>query len=74
MPPRKPKPTAAEIAQEEVSPDAAEVAASYNGTPLDPVDGRPVFADGLSRARWLELHADERKAELVAKLLEEPAE
>lgn len=39
---------------------------------LDPVDGRPVFAEGLSRRRWLELHADERKAELLAELLADP--
>lgn len=41
---------------------------SSTGIELDPVDGRPVFADGMSRRRWLEVHAEERHAELVAQL------
>jgi hypothetical protein len=42
---------------------------SATGIELDPADGRPVFADGMSRRRWLEAHADERKEAFLAELL-----
>jgi hypothetical protein len=42
------------------------------GALLDPIDGRPIFADGMSRRRWLAADADARhaagKAELLAEL------
>lgn len=41
---------------------------------LDPLDGRPVFAEGLSRRRWLDAHADERKAAQLEHLLADPGE
>lgn len=49
-------------------PEPGEVVAPL--TALDPIDGRPVFADGLSRRRWLAEHADERKAARLAELLD----
>jgi hypothetical protein len=42
------------------------------GHELDPIDGRPVFADGMSRRRWLEATAEDRNAQLVAELRADP--
>jgi hypothetical protein len=35
---------------------------------LDGVDGQPLFADGMSRRRWLAANEDERKAAALAAL------
>jgi hypothetical protein len=44
------------------------------GIEIDPVDGAVVFAEGMSRRRWLAAHRDERKAAVKAALLEPPTE
>jgi hypothetical protein len=74
MAPRKPKPAPIPepVVPEPVVPEPVAVVQTF--AELDPVDGRPVFAEGLSRRRWLELHADERKAELVDALRSVTAE
>ncbi len=39
--------------------DEGTLRAFRSGVELDPVDGRPVLADGMSRTRWLEQNATE---------------
>jgi hypothetical protein len=69
---RKPKAAIGETGPEILTPTTPAVIAPL--AELDPVDGRPVFAEGLSRRRWLEAHADERKAAQLAELLADPGE
>lgn len=45
---------------------------SGTGSLLDPVDGQPVFTDGMSRRRWLAANKDQRKADFIAELRAEP--
>lgn len=47
----------------------SEAVFSATGAELDPVDMQPMFAEGMSRLRWLEAHKDERAAELIEALV-----
>jgi len=64
MPRVKPKTEKTEKTEkvEEIEAAPEPMRSAVTGALLDPVDGRPVFADGLSRRRWLEVHHDELKA------------
>jgi len=46
----------------------ADPPTSSTGATLDPVDGWPVFTDGMSRRRWLDHTRPERTAQLVEDL------
>jgi hypothetical protein len=68
---KPPTPTPAEV--EEPTVDVA-AARSLTGVQLDPVDGWPVFAGGMSRRRWLHATRDQRKAQLIEDLRAAAAE
>lgn len=46
----------------------APLTSQMTGAQLDPEDGNPIFADGMSRKRWLDATKDQRKAKFIAEL------